>query len=448
LTITIRKKIDKLRRLKSLIKQAPKSEFFRNVATLFSGTALAQLIPLIITPILTRIYMPSNYGVLAVFVAFTSLCAVVATLRYDTAILLPANDDNAMALTILCGFFVLCIAGLISLLILMLHNPIINILKNPAIATWVYLIPLSVVFIGWSSAINYWLNRKKQYRKLAINRVSVALIAAMASLVFGFLGFSYAGLILAVIIGQFVALSMLLVWAWDDLRGGLRRMKRAELAQVAIAYRKFPLFALPSDAVNALSQQIPILMLSRFFGANVVGNFSFSQKILGMPLNLMSQSVSDVFRQRASADYSKLGNCKDIFNKTSKMLSALSIVPLVIIFLFAPIIFRIVFGEAWEQAGQYTRYLAPLYIFRFIISPLSYVFYIANRQDADLIGQLFLLFVSIGSMFFGFFIKSPDIAIMSFSCGYVLVYCFYFWGARNLSCGKSFVIFNHTSVFF
>lgn len=376
---------------------------------------------------------------------FTSLCAVVATLRYDIAIPLPANDDNAMVLTILCGLCVLCVAVVVSLFILIFHNPLLQILKNPAIATWMYLVPLSVVFIGWGSAINYWLNRQKQYRKLAINRVSVALIASAASLVFGFAGFGYAGLILALIIGQFSALSMLLVWAWNDVWIGLRRMKRADLTQVAISYRKFPLFSLPTDTVNALSQQIPIIMLCRFFGPNVVGHFSFSQKILGMPLSLMSQSISDVFKQRASADYSKLGNCKDIFNKTSKMLSALSIVPLIIIFLFAPIIFRIVFGEAWEQTGHYTRYLAPLYIFRFIVSPLSYVFYIANRQNADLFGQIWLLFVSIGSMIFGIYMKKPDAAIITFSCGYILVYCFYFWGARNLSNGKTFVIFNRAA---
>lgn len=426
-----------MNRFRNLLKQAPKSEFFRNVATLFTGTALAQIIPLIITPILTRIYTPSDYGVLAVFVAFTSLSAVVVTLRYDTAILLPADEDHAMALTILCGFCVLFFAALISLLILIFHNQITQILKHPAITTWVYLVPLSIVFIGWSSAINYWLNRHKQYRKLAINRVSVALITAIASLAFGFAGFGYAGLILALIIGQFVALSMLFVWAWHDVCGGFRRMKRLQFEKVAFSYKKFPLFALPSDAVNVLSQQIPILMLSRFFGSNIVGYFSFSQKILGMPLNIMSQSVSDVFKQRASADYSRFGNCRDIFNKTSKILSALSIVPLIIIFLFAPIIFRIIFGEAWEQAGHYTRYLAPLYIFRFIVSPLSYVFYIANRQDADLLGQIVLLFVSVGSMIFGIYMKNPDAAIITFSCGYILVYCFYFLGARNLSKGSN-----------
>lgn len=423
-------------------KKASKSEFLRNVATIFTGTAVSQIIPLITMPILTRIYLPSDYGVLAVFIAFTSLSAVIATLRYEAAILLPDSDDSAMALAILCGLCVLFIAILISVLVIIFHSSIIRTLNNPSLSVWVYLVPLSVVFTGWSGAINYWLNRNKQYRKLAVNRVTVSVIVAMASLAFGFAGFGYAGLILSVIIGQFVALSMLFMWARHDVCDGIRHIKRTDLTKLAISYRKFPLFSLPSDAINAISQQIPILMLSRFFGPNVVGHFSFSQRILGMPLSLISQSVSDVFKQRASADYNKYGNCKDIFSKISRMLSAISVVPLVIIFLFAPIIFRVIFGEAWEQAGQYTRYLAPLYIFKFIVSPLSYVFYIANRQDADLVGQIGLLFVSVCSMIFGIYMNNPDAAIITFSGGYILVYCFYYWGARNLSRGKSFVLFD------
>jgi O-antigen/teichoic acid export membrane protein len=433
-------------RINNLVKIASKSDYFRNVATLFTGTTLAQIIPIVVTPILTRIYTPIDYGVLAIFVAFSSLCTIIATLRYEAAILLPNEDVNAMSLTILSGLCVFFAAIVVSLILCIFNKQILITLKNPNISIWLlFLIPLYVVFIGFSNALNNLLNRHKQYKKLAFNRVSVALLTASASLAFGFAGFGSTGLILAIVIGQCFALCLLSIWTWNDLREGLKKFSFSNLKEVAITYRKFPLFSLPSDAANSMSQQLPIFLLTKFFGSNVVGHFSFSQKILGMPLNLISQSISDVFKQRASADYNKFGNCNQIFIKTSKLLSAMSIVPLIAICIFAPIIFRVIFGEAWEQAGQYTRYLAPLYIFRFIVSPLSYIFYIANRQDADLIGQIGLLFVSIGSMFFGFYLKNPDIAIVTFSCGYVLIYIFYFLGARNLSRGKSFALFSRMS---
>jgi len=423
------------------IKQKLKSEFGKNVATLFSGTALAQFVPLIVMPILTRLYTPSDYGVLAVFVAITAIIATISTLRYDIAILLPSEDVKAMTIALLSIFCVL-MTSIFSLIILCAsHKNIISLIKSPEMNLWVYAIPLSIFFIGCNNVLTCWLNRHKQFRKLAINRVTVAVVAAAATLTFGFYGFSYSGLILGSLIGQFTTMIMLMIWTWRDMINGFRNFKWISIRQRSKEYKKFPLFSLPADWVNSFSQQLPVLALGRFFGQGVVGHFSFSQKILGMPLSLLSQSILDVFKQRASSDYSKYGNCRHIFDKTAKTLTALSIVPLAIIFFFAPLIFKIVFGNEWEQAGQYTRYLAPLYFFRFIASPLSYVFYVTNRQDADLIGQIGLLLSTIGSMLLGAHFNNPNVAIISFSFGYIIVYSFYFWGAKRLSTGRKNIFF-------
>jgi len=424
------------------LKQKLKSEFVRNVAMLFSGTALAQLVPLVITPILTRLYTPSDYGVLAVFVAVTSLIAVASTLRYDIAILMPSDDRTAMAIMLLSILCVLIIAAIMVILIFITRSQIVQFIAMPSIVKWLYVMPLYVFFLGCSSALNYWLNRHKKFRNLAINRVAMAIVTAVATLAFGFYGFGYSGLILGIVIGQFATLLMLVTWTWRDVRDGLPRTSWELIRQSAKVYKKFPLFSLPSDFVNHLSQQLPALMMGRFFGAVVVGHFSFSQKILGAPLSLMSQSVCDVFKQRASSDYTKYGNCNHIFKSTFKSLTALSIIPLFLIFLLAPLIFKVVFGSEWEQAGQYTRYLVALYFFRFIVSPLSYVFFIANRQDADLIGQIVLLLVTIGSILLGAYLNNPDVAILSFSFGYAIVYGFYFLIARKLSCGKLLIMDN------
>ena len=229
---------------------------------------------------------------------------------------------------------------------------------------------------------------------------------------------------------------MLVIWTWREVWDGVIATDFMSLKRLAKEYSKFPRYSLPSDFVNYLSQQLPALMMSRFFGSTVVGHFAFSQKILGMPLNLMSQSVCDVFKQRASSDFNTYGNCRQIFNRTFKALTVLSIAPSIVIILFAPLIFKVVFGSEWEQAGQYTRYLSILYFFRFIVSPLSYVFYIANRQDADLIWQVCLLISTFCSMLLGIYVNSQDVAIIAFSFGYMILYIIYFFWAKKISEGK------------
>ena len=79
-----------------LTKLKPKSEFTRNVLTLMTGTTIAQAIPIAISPILTRLYTPKDFGVLALFVAITSIFGSIANGRYELAIMLPKKDEDAI----------------------------------------------------------------------------------------------------------------------------------------------------------------------------------------------------------------------------------------------------------------------------------------------------------------------------------------------------------------
>ncbi len=72
-----------------------KSEFSKNTLTLMIGSALAQVIPIIISPILTRVYTPEEFGIFALYITFISIGASLVTAKYETAILLPKKEENA-----------------------------------------------------------------------------------------------------------------------------------------------------------------------------------------------------------------------------------------------------------------------------------------------------------------------------------------------------------------
>jgi O-antigen/teichoic acid export membrane protein len=351
-------------------------------------------------------------------------------------ILLPEDDKNAMALSILAIICAFGIGLIFEIMTLLFKGPIIQLLVCPSIDRWIYLAPLCIALTGTNITIEYWLNRHKQFRKIVINRVVVSILTASINLVAGFAGLGYSGLIASFFTSQFVSCIILLIWTYRDFIDSMNSMNLKSIVQNAKTYRRFPLLSLPAEAVNTLARQIPTFFLNAYFGAAVVGYYNFSQRLLGLPIGIFSGSIFDVFKQRASSDFARLGNCKDIFNKTSKILTAFSFFPFLFLFLFAPYIFKIVFGAQWLQAGQYTRYLAVLYMARFIVNPLSYVFFITNRQDADFLGQCTLLILSVTSMFIGVHYKSPDLALILFSVTYALIYGWYFAVARILSGGN------------
>jgi len=109
-----------------------------------AGTSIAQAIPLAISPILTRIYTPKDFGVFALYISIASIISVVATGRYELAIMLPKKDDDAINLVVLSILIACCISIVTFLGISIFNAEITLLLGNPAVSNWLYFIPLSV----------------------------------------------------------------------------------------------------------------------------------------------------------------------------------------------------------------------------------------------------------------------------------------------------------------
>ena len=72
------------------------AEFIRSVGVLAGGTAVAQLIPVLITPVLTRLWSPEAFGGLATYIAVVSILGMVSLGRLDMALMLPKKNDDAL----------------------------------------------------------------------------------------------------------------------------------------------------------------------------------------------------------------------------------------------------------------------------------------------------------------------------------------------------------------
>lgn len=138
-----------------------KSEFTKNIVTLMTGTAIAQAIPIAISPILTRIYSPEDFGVFALFVAIISILGNIANAKYELAIMLPKKDEDAINIFAL-GFLITCIISIIMLIFVITFNHyFIDSLKNEEIGFWLYFVPIAIFFSGMYNVLNYFNNRKK-----------------------------------------------------------------------------------------------------------------------------------------------------------------------------------------------------------------------------------------------------------------------------------------------
>ncbi len=381
-----------------LNKLKPKSEFSRNVLTLMTGTTIAQAIPIAISPVLTRIYTPEDFGMFALYMSVASIISVIATGRYEMAIMLPKEDEDAVnivALSIIISFFV----SFISLAIVFFFNAQITILLgNPEISNWLYFIPITVLLTGFYQSFNYWSNRKKQYKRLATNRVMRSGTTAVVNMSMGFGGFGSSGLILGGVLGQGVATSALGRMVWREDKGLLENISKLKMFAMMRKYKKLPMFNLPNAVIDGFRLSGISILIAKFFTTATLGQFALAWKIVQTPMSLIGSSLSQVFFQKiSSANKSDLNSLVKIFIIKASLI-ALPI--FLIIYFFAVDIFIFIFGENWKLAGEIASVMTPWLFLNFITSPISTLFIVLNRQDTILIFSIIYMLVPLSIIYF------------------------------------------------
>jgi O-antigen/teichoic acid export membrane protein len=387
-----------------------------------TGTSIAQAIPIAISPILTRIYSPDDFGIFALYMSIVSIIAIFATGKYELAIMMPKRDYDAIHIVVLSIFITIMVSMLSLLIVIIFNENITDLLGNKSISNWLYLLPVSISLTGIYQSINYWSNRKKEYKRLAISRVVQSGTSNIANLGFGMGGFTTSGLIIGGALGQIMATGILGRLVYINTLEKLKNIRTDIMLKMARKYITFPKYVMASEFVTVLLFQLPILFLSMFFNIAMVGFYNLVQRILGMPMTLLSRSVSDVFKEKASSDYNQNGQCKDIYLKTLRILIAIGIIPFSILFFYAPAIFSFIFGEKWVTAGEFAQILSIMFFLKFVSSPLSYMFYIVEQQKKDLMYHVYLL---VSSVLIFYIVKDINTVLILYSINYSFIYILY-----------------------
>lgn len=390
-----------------------------------TGTLLSQAIPILTAPFLARLYSPSDYGILGLYMSITGLISMFTTLQYSNAIIVAKTDDEVKGLMNLCLRINSIFALIILVLTILLHKSIAGWLDTEQLQYWLFAAPFSIFMGGLSLIFGNFAIRTKQFGLVSRNRVYSTVASTTFSLSIGYLTHHTAGLFIGLWVNQLINGLLLSTQSLKKTSVNWKEIIKSNYNAVRRKYINFPKFNLPSDFLNNFTNQIPVYFLNAFGTTATVGSYNMGNRILGLPIIFISSAMSEVFRQQAAEDYNKNGSCREIFMRTFKALSLTSVLPFIILIIFAPQLFTIFLGEKWLEAGKFAQILSIMYFFRFTASPLSYVFYITQRLKENLILQFIFLLISISSFYFGYILtRSVYQSLLLFSIGYSLIYVY------------------------
>jgi O-antigen/teichoic acid export membrane protein len=399
------------------------SRFARSVSILVGGTVGAQAVTMLAAPLLTRLYAPHDFGMLAVFTALLSLVSVVAALRYETAIPLPADGRDAAALALLGVLSAVLVTALCTIPAVWYGTEIAAWLNTPGLAGYLVLVPAGALLAALYGVLNFCAIRTREFAPLAKTRFSQSLIAVLIQLAGAPLG--TIALLLGQVAGQgagALSLCLRVVRPRRSLVAAILRIglgRRGRVWQVAYRYRAFPLFSTWSAIFNTAGAQLPPVLFAALFGPAAAGMYILANRVLAMPMQMLGQSVGQVFVADAAAAH-RDGRLAPLAADIHQRLAQIGMPPMFVLLIAGPELFSLVFGAQWREAGIFARWLAPWLYLVFVTSPLSSLFSVLERQAAGLLFQGVLLAVRVTAIVAGARVGNVLIALEWFAAGSAL----------------------------
>jgi O-antigen/teichoic acid export membrane protein len=379
-----------LMRLKNLF---PKSNFTRNVLLLASGSAFAQIVNVLASPLVTRLYTPEDFGIFSVYSSILGLLTIISSLKYELAIPIAEDEETAVNILFLCIFILISFIFFITVIFIFTDNWIKKIFNIENFSDFKYYISLGIFLIGLYTIFTQWALRQKDYKSLSKTKYFQIISQNIVRIGLGFFHFGHNGLLLGTIAGESTGITTLFMPFLKKNKYLLRVVKISKIKKCIKKYINFStLFSISLLVQNVGMRLIPLFMVY-LFDKNTVGYYGLAYSVINLPANVISMSVYNVFYgEVANLGKTKTREIKLLMYKLLKRLCIAGLLPFVILLFFGPFLFSLVFGADWYEAGVYARIMAIAIFLSFVQTPLGAIYTVFEKQREQLMLDLLRIF--------------------------------------------------------
>lgn len=350
----------------------------RSVGILAGGTVAAQAIVALAMPILTRLYSPDDFNLLAVYASVLGLITVVSCLRFNIAIPLPEEPAEGLNLVLLSLMSMAVCACLTAIPVIFAPRAAANLLGQAALQPYLWMIPLGVALASSYDVFQYWASRRRQFALITRTRVVRAVGGVGSQLVIGGVAPSPFGLILGHMLYSGLGVVDLMRTLWRNDRFLLRAITRARLVATARSYKRFPLFSVPEALFNTIGLEVSILIIAAAAIGPEAGFLMLAMRVMGLPMALIGSSVAQVFLVEAP-ERMRAGTLPAFTRRAMLTLFKVGAPPLLLVGAVSPWLFPVIFGHEWTRAGVIVAWLTPMCILQFVASPVSMFLHVTGR---------------------------------------------------------------------
>lgn len=347
-----------------------KSDLVKSALVLSSGTVLAQAISYLLTPFITRLYSPEDFGIFGMMMRIVAFLAVVGAARYEYAIPLPKKNAHAfhlyrLSLRILVWTVALTLVG----------GLVFWLFKDNSNRMLFYIVLIAAItgFTVFISIGRHWAIRMKWFKNITVSTILTSATTNTGKLLAGLAGLGVIGLAVSTLIGLIVGSLVFVFDAFGIYKKEGHQKSDARRAVLAKQYNEFPKVNLPHALVDASRELLIAFFLTLYLSTTVFGSYDHSFRMLKIPLLLIGVAIGQVLYNRISVDFAKKKAIYPLLKRSVLLLTLIGILPFTVIYFFGAPIFTFIFGEQWTLSGEIAAALSPWLMANFVASSISMV---------------------------------------------------------------------------
>ena len=404
--------------LKNKLIRIKNNKNISNSFIMVTSSILGQLLLVVSLPIISRLYSPHEFGVFTVFNNIAMLLIPIINARYDLLIINAKSKEEASVLSI--------ISFVISLSILVIIFPflILNIILQGDFLSETILLLLTLFLTSLTNIFTSFLNREKLYRTLAIINFLRIFSMILIQIILGYYKFGEIGLIIGFSFSYILGIGI----GYKKFKANYSKVSNLNLLKQSFKENLGQLYySTPSILINSLSFSVIVFLTELMYSTKEVGMYGMAIRVLGVPLTVISASLSKIFMQEANKKYIEEGTFRSYLIKYSLLLGFLSIIMYLPFYLIDKELISVILGNQWSESIYIIRLLIPLYVIRLIVSTISLSVIVFKKQALELVFQSIFLLMSILTFIGAYLLKmSFTELLITNSITLLISYCLYY----------------------
>ena len=402
-----------------------KGTFLNHFLVLSSGTVLGQLISVLASPLLTRLYSPADFGLFALFTAMVSTFTPAVCGKYEIALIVPKSNDHGKHLLGIAIYFALFISIILFVVMLITGDTILSFLHTESLGKWSFVVPAALFITGLFNAVSYFSNRQKNYTALAQSRIFRNIVCVTVTVAGGLLAIGFSGLLLGYMVSALVAAIFLIYKNYTKFSPLVMRLESAK-TKIFYQYADYPLYNATTGLLNGLALTLPVFFLSRYFPENIVGYFAIVGQMSQKPLDFISYSVSQIHLKKTADLINQKKPITPYLFKLTFVLVAVVALPTLTMIFWGPNIFSFILGNEWRVAGGYAQIMMSAIAAGFVVSTLSGILEVTKNNELIAYWRTTKLVTTL--IVLSYFSRKGDIILLLYAMAIndIILYIFYY----------------------